>query len=124
MAIEKAKTYSESASHVIEVLQGKWRMQILWVMRAGPTRLGQLARRIPCASKKVLTENLRELEANGIVVRRDLSGNVRHVEYDFNEGLRPAVNAILDHLAEVGGQLQPESVPPQRRKCEREGTAT
>lgn len=67
---------SLNASHAVELLQGKWRMRILCVMRSSPVRLGQLARFIPSASKKVLTENLRELERAGIVERRDLSGTV------------------------------------------------
>lgn len=75
---------------------------ILCMMRNGPVRLGRLSREIPSASKKVLTENLRELEANGVVVRRDLSGTVRHVEYDIAEGLRPGIASILDHLASLG----------------------
>jgi DNA-binding HxlR family transcriptional regulator len=52
--------------------------------------------------KKVLTESLRELEARGIVVRRDLSGTVRHVEYDFSDAMRSGMASILDHLATLG----------------------
>jgi DNA-binding HxlR family transcriptional regulator len=69
----------------------------------GPVRLGQLGRLIPSASKKVLIENLRELESHGLIVRKDLSGTIRHVEYDFTEVMRPAMTQILDHLAEFGG---------------------
>ena len=71
-------------------------------LQSAPVRLGRLARLIPSASKKVLTENLRELEAGGIVVRRDLSGTVRHIEYDFSEAMRPAMISILDCLVELG----------------------
>jgi hypothetical protein len=37
-----------------------------------------------------------------LVVRRDLGGSVRHVEYDFNETMRPQIQAMLDHLADFG----------------------
>jgi len=77
-------------------------MKILCAIRSGPVRLGQLGRVIPTASKKVLTDNLRELESRGIVVRRDLSGTVRHVEYDFSDAMRPGMTSILDHLAALG----------------------
>jgi DNA-binding HxlR family transcriptional regulator len=50
----------------------------------------------------VLTENLRDLEDAGLVVRRDLGGSVRHVEYDFSEAMRPKIQAMLDHLADFG----------------------
>ena len=74
-------------------------------MRAGPVRLGQLRRELRHASKKVLAENLRELEDAGLVLRRNLGRSVRHVEYDFTEGMRPRIHSILDHLADFGEAL-------------------
>ena len=71
-------------------------------MRSGAVRLGQLGRLIPEASKKVLTENLRKLEMSGLVVRRDLSGQVRHVEYGLAEPMRMVTNDIFDQLAQWG----------------------
>ena len=65
-------------------------------------RLGQLRRELKRASKKVLIENLRELEDAGLVVRKDLGGSVRHVEYDFCEEMRPQIEAMLDRLADFG----------------------
>ena len=50
----------------------------------------------------MLTDNLRVLELSGIIVRRDLSAKVRHVEYNFAEPLRPAITSILDHLGKFG----------------------
>lgn len=102
MTDEHSAKYCRLASHAVELLRGKWRMHILCVIRSGPVRLGQLARLIPSASKKVLTENLRELKLRGLVIRRDLSGTVRHIEYDFSEAMRPAVTLILDRLADLG----------------------
>jgi hypothetical protein len=37
-----------------------------------------------------------------LVVRRDLGGSIRHVEYDFHEERRPQIQAMLDHLAAFG----------------------
>ena len=91
------------ANLAIEVLlQGKWRVHILCAMRSGPVRLGQLGRLIPAASRKMLTQNLRKLEGHGIVVRRDLSVRSLHVEYDFDDGARDAVHAVLDALSAWG----------------------
>jgi DNA-binding HxlR family transcriptional regulator len=94
--------YLCAAALAIELLQGKWKIEILCLMRSGPTRLGRLKRQIPSASKKVLTENLRKLESAGLVVRTDLSGNVRHVEYDLSEPGRTQTYLLLDHLSEWG----------------------
>jgi DNA-binding HxlR family transcriptional regulator len=79
---------------------GKWRVSILCAMRDGPVRLGQLSREFPEASKKTMTLNLRQLEAEGIVTRTDLSDRVLHVEYDLDPAVRGWVCGLLDHLAE------------------------
>jgi DNA-binding HxlR family transcriptional regulator len=77
-----------------------------------PVRLGQLRRELRHASKKVLTQNLREPEDARLVVRRDLGGSVRHVEYDFNETMRPQIQARLDHLADFGDTFgSPQNKP-------------
>jgi DNA-binding HxlR family transcriptional regulator len=99
-----ASKYVRRATLTAEVLfHGKWKLQILCAMRSGPVRLGQLARIIPGASKKMLTQNLRQLEADGIVVRRDMSDLVLHIEYEFEESTREGVSALLDHMAMWGG---------------------
>jgi DNA-binding HxlR family transcriptional regulator len=92
--------YMRNATFAVGVLfQSKWRVQILCAMRSEPVRLGQLARLIPGASKKMLTQNLRQLEADGIVVRKDMSDLVLHIEYELDESTREGVYALLDHLA-------------------------
>jgi Predicted transcriptional regulators len=71
-------------------------------MRSGPIRLGQLGRTIPRVSEKVLTQNLRDLEAAGIVVRADFSDVVLHIEYELKQDAKDSILALLDHLAEWG----------------------
>lgn len=84
-------SYARRARLTTEVLlQGKWRIEILCVLRQGSVRLGQLARLVPAASKKMLTENLRKLEAYEIVIRNDLSDTTLHVEFDLNDSAREA----------------------------------
>ncbi|WP_114207443.1 winged helix-turn-helix transcriptional regulator [Acidisarcina polymorpha] len=84
------------------LLQGKWRLHLLSAMRNGPVRLGQLRRQIPGASKKLLTQHLRKLEADGIVIRRDLSNVLLHVEYDFNPSVRESIDSVLNALTSWG----------------------
>jgi DNA-binding HxlR family transcriptional regulator len=88
------------ASAAVELLRGKWTIQILWAMRDQPVRLSQLARTIPGASKKVITKQLRELELSGVIVRRDLSAQVLHVEYELKSSAKDSSLAILMYLAE------------------------
>lgn len=95
--------YLRRATLTNEVLfHGKWKLQILYAMRSGPIRLGQLSRIVPGASKKMLTQNLRKLQADGIVVRKDLTDVVLHIEYDLDDRTRESVCTLLDHLARWG----------------------
>jgi DNA-binding HxlR family transcriptional regulator len=112
--------YVRCAQMTIEVLfQGKWQVNILCAMRHGPVRIGQLGRMIPGASKKVLAQSLRKLEASGIVARRDLSDLVLHVEYELQADLREDIIALLDHLSAWGSNfLQSEGSKGRLRKPE------
>ena len=71
-------------------------------MRAHPVRLSALKREIPSASKKALTASLRSLETARVVIRRDLSSSVLHVEYELVESMRVPLVALIDHLSEWG----------------------
>src|ERR1700743_3586749 len=95
-------SYTERVSRVIDLFQGKWTIQTLCAMRERPVRLSELKRVIPSASKKALTASLRSLEAARLVVRRDLSSSVLHVEYELADGMREPLVALLDQLAEWG----------------------
>ncbi|MFJ7336812.1 winged helix-turn-helix transcriptional regulator [Streptomyces sp. NPDC101110] len=53
----------------IAVIDGKWKTALLWLLESGPWRPGELRRRLPGLSEKVLTQALREMEADGLVHR-------------------------------------------------------
>lgn len=83
----------------IDVIGGKWKPLILNELKAGPRHFGALQKRIEGASHKVLTEQLRQLEADGIVQRRKIDGPVHRTEYSLSEygtSLRPILNAMSD----------------------------
>jgi DNA-binding HxlR family transcriptional regulator len=90
------------ATNASGLIQGKWRIPILCALQGGPIRLGLLTRLIPTASKKVMTENLRQLIRDGVLVRTDLSQTLLHVEYDYDEGFRLRMNSVLTSLADIG----------------------
>ena len=64
----------------------------------------------PEASKKMLTQHLRELEKDGLVVRTDLSGRLRHVEYSLSNSLGFAALHLIDTLTEWGREYLPYMV--------------
>ena len=89
----------DQVARTMTVLRGKWTVQILCALLDGPVRLSQLRRLIPTASKKALTANLRSLEKLHLIVRRDLSNSVLHVEYEIAELTRAPLTALVDHLS-------------------------
>jgi DNA-binding HxlR family transcriptional regulator len=82
----------------IAVIAGKWKPTILCEIREGARRFSDLRRDIPGISEKVLSQHLRDLEADGIVSRREFhEGAVLATEYGFTEygrTLIPALNAL------------------------------
>lgn len=104
-------SYTLRLPRVVELLQRKWTLQILCAMRARPVRLSELKRQIPSASKKALTASLRSLEAARVVLRRDLSNSVLHVEYELEDTMQKPIVALLDHLVEWGKHYDSEERP-------------
>lgn len=82
----------------ITLIQGKWKIGILFRLQHGPARLSQLRRIFPQASKKMLTQHLRELERDGLIVRTDLSDRLQHIEYSLSDPRGLAVSRLLHIL--------------------------
>ncbi|MFI9341245.1 winged helix-turn-helix transcriptional regulator [Streptomyces sp. NPDC052773] len=53
----------------IAVIDGKWKTLLLWLLESGPHRPGELRRKLPGLTEKVLTQTLREMEEDGLVHR-------------------------------------------------------
>jgi DNA-binding HxlR family transcriptional regulator len=64
--------------------------------------LRKLRRMFPEASKKMLTQHLREMERDGLVIRKDLSGRLLHVEYFLSDSLGFAVLHLISTLTKWG----------------------
>ena len=62
--------YAERIAQVIELLQDKWTVHVLYALCKRPVRLGELRRALPAASKKSLTASLRSLEAARVVAEK------------------------------------------------------
>ncbi len=67
----------------MSVLNGKWKMMILWPLSERPHRFGELRRAVDGVTEKVLTTQLRELEADGIVHRKVYNEVPPRVEYSL-----------------------------------------
>ncbi|HZT20826.1 MAG TPA: helix-turn-helix domain-containing protein [Dongiaceae bacterium] len=96
---------------LLRLLTGPWTTYILWVLRTnGPTRFGELKRRVPGISAKMLTERLRMLEEARIVFRHYEPTIPPQVTY----GLAPRgeeLREVLDELNAVALRWQAEDRP-------------
>jgi DNA-binding HxlR family transcriptional regulator len=98
----------------LTLLQGKWKVEIMSRLQHGPARLSQLHRMFPAASKKVLTQRLREMEKDGLVVRTDLSTKLLRVEYSLSDSLGFAAMRLINVLAQWSAQYS-SSIPTLQR---------
>jgi DNA-binding HxlR family transcriptional regulator len=69
----------------MRIIGGKWTGSILWHLKDGPVRFNDLARMVGGASKKMITERLRQLEAQGLVTRKVMDTAPVSVHYEITE---------------------------------------
>jgi DNA-binding HxlR family transcriptional regulator len=83
----------------VDIVGGKWRTVILAHLKEGVRRYGELRRLMPGITEKMLTQRLRELEADGLIARHDLGTVPPHVEYRLTAeraSLAPVLRALYD----------------------------
>lgn len=83
---------------LLRTLMGPWTTYILWILRSeGATRFGELKRKVPGISAKVLTERLRMLEGAGLISRHHEPTIPPQVTYALAERGRE-LSGMLDSL--------------------------
>ncbi len=85
----------------IGVIGGKWKALILWELRDGAQRPGQLRRNVTGISEKMLIQQLRELEADGLIHREAYPEVPPRVEYSLTD-FGVSLNEVLVPLCEWG----------------------
>lgn len=91
----KGRPYSCGLEAALDVLDGKWKALILRSVRRGPCRFGELRRAVAGISEKMLIQNLRELEADGVITRKDFHEIPPRVEYSITPFGSTAVDALV-----------------------------
>ena len=90
-----------SVEAAISLIDGKWKCVILFHLLEGTARFNEIRRRIPGATQRTLTNQLRELEADGLIVRTVYAQVPPKVEYSLSE-LGRSIAPILSALKAWG----------------------
>jgi DNA-binding HxlR family transcriptional regulator len=100
--IKNTKEYNVPVEAALDVIGGKWKVIILCHLRETKKRTSELRKLMPEISQRMLTQQIRELEEDGIVIRKVYSQIPPKVEYslsDYGKTLRNILDSI-DHWGE------------------------
>jgi DNA-binding HxlR family transcriptional regulator len=98
----------------VKIFGGKWKASILFHLSEGQCRFNELRRRIPAITQRMLTQQLRELERDGLVIREQFNEIPPRVEYSLSKvglSLEPIFLAI-----EQWGKLHSEGIEAARAR--------
>ena len=107
----------EEMRRAFALLSGKWKLEIMWLLNQRVYRFGELRKAIPGVTQHMLTAQLRELEADGLVARTVFAEVPPRVEYEITakaRGLGPTMEALTAWWTEYG-----DSVPAKPRARDR-----
>lgn len=114
-AAEKKVVFAEHGiantgfSYTMSLVKGKYKLPILYCLAIdGPTRCNELKRKMETATFRSLTSALKELEADGLIVRREYEQIPPKVEYslsDLGESMRP----MLQLFCNWGEEYRPKT---------------
>lgn len=101
---EKIEVRTEPFEYTLSIIGGKWKMVIMfWLSKGKVMRYGELKKSVKGITHKMLSSQLKELEADDIIVRREYHQVPPKVEYFLSErgwSLMP----ILEGMCKWGGK--------------------
>jgi DNA-binding HxlR family transcriptional regulator len=108
--LEQFASFCPRYHHAVELVGRRWTGAVVRVLLNGRARYHELRDAIPDISDRMLSERLRELEAEGVISRLVVPQTPVRVEYELTEkglALEPVVRAIAtwaDRWVDVGGE--------------------
>lgn len=95
------KTHHSAVELTIDVIGGRWKPLILWMLSQGTYRFSELQRALPTITQTMLTKQLRELEEDKIIIRKVYAQVPPRVEYSLSE-VGQTVLPLIQALAQWG----------------------
>ncbi|WP_093206243.1 helix-turn-helix domain-containing protein [Variovorax sp. NFACC27] len=108
----------EEMRRAFALLSGKWKLEIMWLLNQRIYRFGELRKAIPGITQHMLTAQLRELEADGLVSRTVFAEVPPRVEYEITSkarGLGPTMQALTAWWNEHGKSVPVKSTARGRK---------
>lgn len=102
--MSEVEEYRCTVAVTLEVIGGKWKSLVLWHLRTKTLRFSQLQRRLTRVTQKMLTQQLRDLERDGLVHRKVYAEVPPRVEYSLTD-LGRSVIPILNLMCEWGHEF-------------------
>ena len=101
----RQKNYHGPVEATVDILSGRWKPLILWALRNGTLRFGQIEEELsavtPNITQRMLTRQLRELENDGLVARKVYPEVPPRVEYTLTERYM-SLMPIVEHDVRMG----------------------
>lgn len=101
----KGKKFNNPVELSLDIIGGKWKMPIIWRLKDGSKRYGELRRSLSKVTHKMLTQQLRELEQDEIIKRKVYAEVPPKVEYSLTL-LGESIIPVIDLLREWGEQYR------------------
>lgn len=124
-AIKKTSTIQENKNNVfttcpvtfvMEKIGGYWKPVILFSLLSGTKRYNELKKSIPGITEKMLIQHLKQLEADGLVVRKSRPVVPPYVTYELSKqgkALRPVLFAMAEWAVAYSGKLSKKQFQKQ-----------
>lgn len=93
----------------LKVIGGKWKTLIIWHLSSETKRFSELKRELPLITQKMLTQQLRELEMDGVIHREVYPQVPPKVEYsltDMGKSLEPVLSAMCEWGKEYASYVE------------------
>lgn len=110
----RGKLYNNPVELALEIIGGKWKMPILWRLKEKPWRYGELKKSLGQITHKMLTEQLRELERDGLLHREVYQVVPPKVEYSLTAKGETTI-PIIESLREWGAAFRDEKLEAPRK---------